>query len=113
MIMTLRHSISVRMAIASLVVAATVAGCNFQRDSNQPPATDAVQNASTGAPNQPATADTGDAVASPAQATDLPSGVTPTVEATSDTDPLGTEIDQALDELDSLNATADPLDDQP
>lgn len=104
--MTLKQSRSFRLAIASLAIGVAVAGCNLQRDSQNQPPTEGV------ALNAPGTAENSGGE-SPAAGSEQPPAVTEAVEATSESDQLSSDIDEDLQELDNLNATADPLDDQP
>ncbi len=93
--------------LIGLLVIGILSACNFGRNQQTP---------LPPAPGQPTSAPPA------AQATSAPPGATeqPTEAAqataaasASATDELSTEIDQGLNELDQLNATADPLDDQP
>jgi len=68
-------------------------------------------NAPKAEPVQPATADSGSSVTPTAAY--QPTAATEPVAATVEKDPLEAEIDQAMNELDDLNAAADTLNDEP
>jgi hypothetical protein len=107
------------LIVLGLAAAIMLAGCNFQRQSEgtpqSGPGTQAVVQPTSvlGPTNAPATAGVVEPTGSaPASTVVAPAG-SPTIGTTSETDALATEVDQDLQQLDDLNNSADPLDDQP
>lgn len=103
------------LIMLGLVAGILLAGCNFQQRQPEGTPQGGAGGAATQAVVQPtpvlgAAEPTGGA---PVSTTVAPAG-SPTINATSEADdPLATEVDQDLQQLDNLNNSADQLTDQP
>lgn len=98
---------TVLMAALLLV---SLAACNLQRKQDD----GAPSGGPTGAV-QPAVVETGQPANAPTEAVidGAPTAAPEVVVTTPDADPQGDEVDQDLQELEGLNNSADPMDDEP